>query len=352
LVNTIKSAAQFPGRCVLGAFAIGVDLGGTNLRVAAVDGTGETLESIDSLSEISHGRESVVARLADAVKFLSGKYSGSHHFKGVGGGLPGIIDLESGTLHSAANLPGWSGYAAREDLEAKLGTTVVLENDANCAALGEKWLGAGRAVDDLCMITLGTGVGGGFVVNGKPWHGVMGMAGELGHMTVISEGRPCGCGNHGCLEQYASATAIHGMATAAADAGRSACLAKERSSDPSLTARSVHACAQAGDSAAIEIFNVAGSALGIALANLINAFNLPMYIIGGGVAKAWDQFSPAMFHELRERSIVFRAGEQEKRGHRSTEVKPALLQDRAGLLGAARLPMIICGTKCQHSLAG
>ena len=336
----------------MGAFAIGVDLGGTNLRVAAVNDNGEMLESVEALSEIGYGRESVVARLTDAVRFLSRKYSSSHTFKGVGVGLPGIIDLEAGTLHSAANLPGWSGYAAREDLEKKLGTTVILENDANCAALGEKWLGAGRGADDLCMITLGTGVGGGFVVNGRPWHGVMGMAGELGHMTVLSEGIACGCGNHGCLEQYASATAIHRMATLAADEGRSACLAAARTSDPDLSARSVHACAMSGDAEAIEIFKVAGAALGIALANLINAFNLPMYIIGGGVANAWDQFSPAMFHELHERSIVFRAGEEERRSHRATEVKPALLQDRAGLLGAARLPMLYCGAKCQHSLAG
>jgi glucokinase len=336
----------------VGAFTIGVDMGGTNLRVAAVNDTGEIMESVDTLSEVDQGRESIVARLADSVTFLSHKYGSSQKFKGVGVGLPGIIDLETGILHSAANLPGWNGYAAREDLERKLGTTVILENDANCAALGEKWLGAGRGTEDLCMITLGTGVGGGFVVNGKPWHGVMGMAGELGHMTVISEGLACGCGNHGCLEQYASALAIHRMATSAAEEGRSSCLAAVQKLDPDLSARSVHACARSGDKAAIEIFNVAGAALGIALANLINAFNLPMYIIGGGVAKAWDQFSPAMFHELHERSIVFRAGEGEKLSHRSTEVKPALLQDRAGLLGAARLPMIICGAECQHSLAG
>src|SRR5205085_3000166 len=134
--------------------------------------------------------------------------------------------------------------------------------------------GAGHDTNDLCMISLGTGVGGGFVVNGKPWHGVMGMAGELGHMTVIAEGRACGCGNHGCLEQYASATAIHRMASAAVDEGQSPCLAEARKIDPGLSAQSVYACAQSGDAAAIEIFNIAGEALGIALANLINAFNL------------------------------------------------------------------------------
>jgi glucokinase len=329
-----------------------VDLGGTNLRIAAVDDQGRVLDSVDTLTEVSQGRETTVSRLTETVRFISRKFSGSHKFMGVGVGLPGIIDLEAGTLCSASNLPGWNDYPAREDLEARLGTTVILENDANCAALGENWLGAGRDVSDLCMITLGTGVGGGFVVNGKPWHGVMGMAGELGHMTVIPEGESCGCGNHGCLEQYASATAIHRMANRAADQGRSACLADRRKSDPELSARSVHDCANAGDTVAIEIFQIVGKALGIALANLINAFNLPRYIIGGGVAKAWDQFSPAMFHELHERSIVFRAGEQAKRSHRSTEVTPALLQDRAGLLGAARLPMIMCGTKCRNSMVG
>ena len=330
-------------------FAIGVDLGGTNLRIAAVDSNGAILDSVDTLTEVSQGREATVTRLTDTVKFISHKFSNTHKLLGVGVGLPGIIDLESGTLRSAANLPGWDDYPAREDLEARLGAKVILENDANCAALGEKWLGAGREVDDLCMITLGTGVGGGFVVNGKPWHGVMGMAGELGHMTVIADGAACPCGNHGCLEQYASAGAIHRMASEAAD-GRSRCLAEARLADPELTARSVHSCANAGDAAAIEIFQTVGKALGIALANLINAFNLSTYIIGGGVAKAWDQFSPAMFHELHQRSIVFRAGEQEKRGHRSTMVTPAVLQDRAGLLGAARLPMILCGTKCKSSM--
>jgi glucokinase len=171
-------------------------------------------------------------------------------------------------------------------------------------------------------------------------------------MTVIAEGRACGCGNHGCLEQYASATAIHRMAATAVEEGRSSCLSEARRTDPGLSAQSVYACAQTGDATAIEVFNVAGAALGIALANLINAFNLPMYIIGGGVAKAWDQFSPAMFRELHERSVVFRAGEEEKHYHRRTEVQPALLQDRAGLLGAARLPMIVCGSKCRPSLAG
>jgi len=328
------------------AFTIGIDLGGTNLRIAAIDQDGRELQTISTLTEVSRGREYVITEIAGSTALLREKYARSHKFLGVGIGLPGIIDVESGTLHSAANLPGWQAYNVRDDLAQRLDSAVFLDNDANCAALGEKWLGAGSHVDDLCMITLGTGVGGGFVVNGKPWHGVLGMAGEIGHMTVIPEGRPCLCGNRGCLEQYASATAIRRAAMEAADSGESPCLAAARAQDSALTARTVYACAQAGDPAAMRIFAVAGSALGIALGNLINAFNLPLYVIGGGVSRAWNQFAPAMFEQLRTRSIVFRAGEEQKRTHRATEVVPAMLQDRAGLLGAARLPVILRPDRC------
>lgn len=323
------------------AFTIGIDLGGTNLRIAAIDRDGCQLESVATLTEVSRGREQVVAEITAATRRLREKYSASHRFLGVGIGLPGIIDVENGRLYSAANLPGWQAYDARDELARHLDAPVFLDNDANCAALGEKWLGAGSHVSDLCMITLGTGVGGGFVVNGKPWHGVLGMAGEIGHMTVIPEGRLCGCGNHGCLEQYASATAIRKAAMDAADSGASPALAAARKRDGTLTARTVFACAQTGDPAAKRIFADAGSALGIALANLINVFNLPLYVIGGGVSRAWAEFAPAMFEQLRTRSIVFRAGEEQKRTHRSTEVLPAMLEDRAGLLGAAHLPFIL-----------
>jgi glucokinase len=332
------------------AFSIGVDLGGTNLRMAAIDTNGAQLETISVPSHVERGREEVITELAARVRSLIQTYSSTGRFLGLGIGVPGIIDLESGTIHSAANLPGWQGYAARSDLESKLQVPVILENDANCAALGEKWLGAGRGVEDLCMITLGTGVGGGFVFNGKPWHGVLGMAGEIGHTTVVPEGRACACGNHGCLEQYASATAIRKAALESVRRANSPCLSAAAERDPQLTARTVHACANAGDPAAKDIFDLAGKAIGIALANLINSFNLPMYVIGGGVSRAWDQFSPALFRELNERSIVYRAGEEQKVRHRSTEVRPAELQDRAGLLGAARLP-VIASTACCCSLA-
>lgn len=334
------------------SFAIGVDLGGTNMRVAAVEDCGKQLEAVRAPTELPRGRDHVVNEISEVIRRLARKHAGTHRLVGVGMGVPGIIDLESGTVHSAANLPGWSDYPVRSELEMRLGVPVVLENDANCAALGEKWVGAGQEVDDLCMLTLGTGVGGGFVVNGKPWHGVMGMAGELGHMTVIADGTPCPCGNRGCLEQYASATAIKRMAMEAMAKGEAPCLASAAELGPQFTARTVFECAQQGDAAAVAIFETAGTALGIALGNLINALNLPLYVIGGGVARAWEAFCPALLRELSRRSIVFRAGEPLKLKHKATTITPTLLEENAGLLGAARLPMLMQTPPNHCSLAG
>ena len=136
--------------------------------------------------------------------------------------------METGTVMRSPNLPDWVNFPVRQQIESKLGTTVILENDANAAAMGEKWLGAGRNTDDMAMYTLGTGVGGGLVFNGRLWHGMSGMAGELGHFNVEPEGHPCGCGNRGCLEQYASATAIVRMAHEAIASGNAPDLAEAR----------------------------------------------------------------------------------------------------------------------------
>ncbi len=333
------------------SFAIGVDLGGTNLRIAAVEDSGHLLESLSTATELARGRDFVLAEMAVNIRELARQFGATHKLLGIGVGIPGIIDLSSGTLYSAANLPGWTNYPVRRELENRLGVSVLLENDANCAALGEKWIGAGRAVDDLCMITLGTGVGGGFVIGGKPWHGLIGMAGEVGHMTVFPDGRLCACGNYGCLEQYSSATAIRRMASEAVSGGEAPGLARCMESDPSFSARSVFQCALKGDATALEIFSTAGHALGIALANLINALNFPLYVVGGGMSKAWQLFSPALFSELRKRSIVFRAGDAGGGKSNNTTVVAAQLGGEAGLIGAARLPMVAKGSWNFCSLA-
>ena len=146
--------------------------------------------------------------MCDAIQRLSAKYKEGGNLLGAGIGVPGIIDMQTGMLRKSANLPGWEDYPVRDEIERRLGARVVLENDANVAALGEQWLGAARGIPNMAVVTLGTGIGGGIVLEGKIWHGMNGMAGEFGHVTVEPGGYPCGCGNHGCAEQYASASAI------------------------------------------------------------------------------------------------------------------------------------------------
>ena len=205
-------------------------------------------------------------------------------------------------------------------------------------------MGAGRDVENMCMITLGTGVGGGIVLNGHVWHGMTGMAGELGHMAVYPDGVQCGCSNRGCLEQYASATAVKRMAVEKIASGQAPELARAMSENPEFSAKVVFQYAIQGDKQALEIFRTIGSALGIILADMINVLNLQMYVIGGGVSSAWEVFSPALFKELRNRSFVYRATEPQDNlavpQRRKTIVTRALLGSDAGLIGAARLPMM------------
>jgi len=322
-------------------FAIGVDLGGTNLRIAAVDERGKLREKITTETRVARPRDEVIAEMCLAIQALATKLKhAGGKLAGVGVGVPGIIDLASGMLRESPNLPGWEDYPVRQEIERRLGTRVLLENDANAAALGEKWLGAGRKVDDLCMLTLGTGVGGGIVLGGRIWHGMTGMAGELGHIMVEPEGPECGCGSRGCLEQFASAKAIERMAREAI-AGRNApapALARV-AAKRGFSSQTVCQLAESGDRTAQEIFGRVGRALGIVLADLINTFNLPMYVIGGGVAEAWEMFSPTMLEEVRKRSFVYVATSSHPAGGK-TVIARAQLGSDAGLFGAARLAFL------------
>ena len=313
------------------AFTIGVDLGGTNLRIAAVAPDGTFLERIHLDTEVKEGRERVVADMCDAVAEIEQRLAGAQ-MVGIGIGVPGIINLANGMIRQSPNLPGWSGFPVRDDIERRLRTPVILENDANAAALGEKWVGAGREVSGLCMLTVGTGIGGGLILNGRIWHGMDGMAGELGHMTIDPNGALCGCGNLGCIEAYAAAGAITRMATAAIRVGRSPGLAREAEELGELTAEIVYIKAKQGDIVAHEIFEMVGRSLGVGLANLINIFNLPLYVVGGGVARGWDAFAPSMMAEVSKRSLVARST--------PTRIVPSALGAEAGLLGAAYLPLM------------
>ena len=302
----------------MSAYSIGVDLGGTNLRAAAIDETGKVLARVSEAASFDAGPEQVageIARVIDQVR----QEIGADGLRGVGIGVPGYIDMSSGVVVGSANLPGFQGFPVRDRIQQRLGTPILLENDANAAALGEMWMGAGRNVKDLILLTLGTGIGGGIVMDGKVMHGFRGMAGEFGHMTVFPDGNPCGCGNSGCLEKHASATAIASM-------GQMMHFGREIKS-----ATDVYALALEGNTRAKRVFESMGRALGIAFANLINIFNFPLYLVSGGPLPAWDLFSPAMFEEIQKRSFTFLPT--------GTRVERALLGADAGLFGAAYLPL-------------
>jgi len=338
----------------MNTLAIGVDLGGTNLRIAAVDEQGTLVEKVTLGTKVSLGRDHVIGDMCDAIQLLSDKYRNSAPLLGIGVGVPGIIDMQTGLVRESPNLPDWVDYPAHAAIEERLKTVVILENDANVAALGEKWLGAAKEYSDMAILTLGTGVGGGLVQGGQIWRGANGMAGEFGHTTVEPDGHPCGCGNRGCLEQYASATAVVRMAREAIASDGAPALARAAQSDPEFSAKSIYNLAIQGDEDARRIFRYAGRCLGIVLSSLVNSLNLPIYVIGGGVSSAWEAFAPSIFEELRRRSIVYAATAphdpsatnqgasahvEAGPGHK-TIITRALLGSDAGLYGAARLPMV------------
>jgi glucokinase len=318
------------------AFTIGVDLGGTNLRIGAYTHAGGLLETIQLPTRLKDGREEVVRDMCGAIRQLIHTYRPKLPLAGVGIGSPGPLELPAGILRQPPNLPGWDGFELRANLESALNFPVVLQNDANAAALAECLLGRGKSigVDSLCMLTLGTGVGGGIILHGNIWDGITGMGGEVGHLNIWTEGgMACGCGGSGCLEPHASATGVRRSADEKIARGNATGLAALHAKNPAFDARDVAELAKAGDLEAKAIFEKVGRSLGIGLASLVNVLNLPLYILGGGLANAWDLFSTALFDELRNRSYVYRLTADK------TRIMLAELGPDAGLLGACLLPL-------------
>jgi len=327
------------------SFTIGVDLGGTNLRIAAYSDGASFLESVSLPTRLSAGRDAVIDDMAAAILRLREKFAASAALAGVGIGTPGPLELPIGRLRKLPNFPGWDGFHLREAVESRIGMKVSLEVDANVAALAEAKFGQGKTLglDSMYMLTLGTGVGNGIILDGKIFHGMSGMAGEGGHSTVWPRGPLCGCLNHGCVEMFASASAVHRMAREFIAASSAPGLAALEKSKPLFTARDVADLAASGDPGARQVFDSVGEALGISLAAMINTLNLPLYVVGGGMTNAWELFAPRLFAELESRSYVYRLnnGKVDEFGHqaRMTHVVPAQLGSDAGLLGACLLPL-------------
>ncbi len=308
----------------MGRVVIGVDLGGTNLRTALLSPDGNILDKRAEATHASDGWKKVLLRLIDNIK----RQQESANRKGlsiaaVGVGAPGIIQGDTGIVVKSPNFPDWDNLPLKEELEKALDLPVTIENDANAAALGEQWLGSGRGIGSMILLTLGTGVGGGIVLNNQIWQGADGMAGELGHMTVIPDGRLCGCGNTGCLEMYASARGI-------VQSYRERCV-RASVAPEEITSEQVYEAARRGEADALAVMQGMGRMLGIGIANLINIFNPEMIVIGGRVKEAWPLFIDATREEIRNRAFEVPAAR--------TQIVPSRLGDDAGLVGAAAVAL-------------
>ena len=311
-------------------YVIAVDLGGTNIRVAAINTAGEIMRRISRPCRAQEGKEAVIELLLSAVEDV---YRG-HQCppQGIGIGAAGAIDLKSGTITQSPNLPGWDKVPLKKLLTDRLPfrATVFMENDANAAALGEYWKGSGEGTTTMVCLTLGTGIGGGVIVDGRLLHGADGMASELGHITIDPHGPTCNCGNTGCLEALASATAIRRRMVEALRSGQTSTvtdLCKEALD--TITAKMIADAARGGDAFSRHVYREMGTYLGIGLATLINVFNPEKIIIGGQVAKAWDLFIDEAKNEIANRALRV-PGQRAK-------LLPAQCGDDAGLIGAAYL---------------
>lgn len=299
-----------------------VDLGGTHLRVALVEETGKILQLLKQDTPKGDSAEQIIDALVSAAQ----KW-GCDKRPMIAASIlvPGALDSEKAVVVQAPNLPSLLNFDLKAELQERLGWPVILENDANAAAVGEMWLGAARGCRDVVSVTLGTGVGGGVILDGKLWHGAHGTAGEIGHTTVDPfSGVQCKCGNTGCLEVFASATAIVRMTREKMYLYPESVLKAH-----SLTAVQVYEAGRNGDELALDVFRRLGTYLGIGLANLINLIDPEIIVITGGVVNGWDLFASEMYGQVGERA--FRATAQQ------VKIARAECGDNAGLLGAARL---------------
>jgi len=310
--------------------AIAIDLGGTNIKGALVDREGMITAPHLSPTGEDLSPEAVIARLAEVVALLREQAGTDSQVIGVGLGCPGGVYRNRAVVSQSPNFPGWRDVNLREPLEEATGLPVVLENDANVAALGEFWRGVGREVDSMILLTLGTGVGGGVILNGHIWQGEWGMAGEIGHVTVEKDGEVCGCGNHGCLETVASGPALIRQAREAISRGEAQELVRLVGGDiDEVTPLKIYEAAKSGGETCLCLLQNAAKYIGIVIASLLNVLNVPLFVIGGGISAAFELMGPSIRQEVRERAYRV-PGE-------NVRIERASLGNDAGTLGAGLL---------------
>ena len=310
---------------------VGVDLGGTLLKAAIVDtDSGEItgLESVDTLAR--EGHDAVIVRMRDLIEDVIRK-SGilKSQIGGVGIGVPGVLDLDRGLVLFLPNLHGtWPNVPLRQKIETGVGLPTHILNDVRSMTLGEWTFGAGRGVDTIACFAIGTGIGGGLVINGRLHLGIGGTGGELGHQSIDMNGPQCGCGSRGCLEVFASGPAIVAMGIKAVVQGLTTTIGEVVDYDLNrITPKTIYQAAIQGDEIAREIYERAGFYIGVAVSNTLAAVGPRKVVIGGGVAQAGDLLLEPIRKTVRERVFIMPVDE--------VEIVPAQLGPQAGMIGAA-----------------
>ena len=316
-----------------GPWVIGIDVGGTNLVVGLVPTEGGEPHGLRSQrTDPRRGPDAVIADIGNMVNAATqdvlGKEGGAkNEVLGIGIGCPGSIDRSTGVVRTTPNL-GWTDYPIRNRVTSLLDLPAVLDNDANCATYAEWWQGSGKGAEHLIGITLGTGIGGGVMLGGKILRGASGSAGEVGHTTIDYNGRPCACGNRGCLEAYASGPSIALRATEGIRSGSKSILTELVDGDlDHISSALIFEAVKLGDEYAYEIMIETAKLLGIGIANIINTLNPDVVVVVGGVVGAGDYLFETIRFEAQRRT--FRSAFQ------TCDIVPGRLPLTAGIIGAA-----------------
>lgn len=304
---------------------LATDLGGTNLRMAVVDSTGAVIFRNRRETPSTGSQSDIIAAIHSAIAECKRELGSEYEFAAFGAAVPAVVNSREGMIFRSPNLPELNDLPFARRFSDDLGIPVVLENDANAAAVGERWKGASQGVRNSIHVTLGTGVGGGIIIDGALVRGVDGTAGEIGHIAVEPEGYPCGCGSRGCLEQYSSATAIVRIAKELMLEYPETSLR----SNLELTPLDVFEAGRRGDDLSLEVFRIVGTYLGIALGGLVNVLNPEVIVFGGGASAGWDLFIEHLRSEISRRAFPHPA--------ERVRLMRSELGDDAGILGAAFL---------------
>lgn len=307
----------------------GIDLGGTTINIGPVTTDGKILEEKVISTNVEQGPVSAIERVAQTINNLRSSHAEEYDAIAVGIGVPGILDVKAGKIVEASNLPGWENFEITKELRKRIDIPVFLENDANLAALGEQWLGAGAGSSNMFMVTLGSGVGGALITDGKLFS-LNDVSGEFGHMIINFEGPKCSCGRNGCVEAYFSK---HGLKRITTERLQSSPATVLRAYEPEkITPQIISHAAMQGDQVATEIFVEASKAMGVAISNIINILGVHKIVIGGGIANAWQIFYEPMMEVISR--VVFKANVPK------VKLVKAELGEKAGFIGAARCAIL------------